>query len=131
MIFNSWETIHPDIAQAVTPLLSHLKRKGRKVLGAGRHRTVFDCGLFVVKIPRNFSGMSANLEEHENSSCPYGAIQFARTRLIRVGTVPILLMQKVAMPATLEGLPAWTDFVDGQQVGYTKGGKLVAYDFGS
>lgn len=103
----------------------------------GRHRVVFlaPSGRSVVKFPRNSYGEEANYREAEMSrqGCtPYGPDgSLARCRLIR--GLMILVMERVA-PVTKEWRQAapdshWCWSVDASQVGHTRHGVLVAYDY--
>lgn len=101
----------------------------------GRNRSAMVFHNYVVKVPKNFSGIIDNgyemcaTDEH-----------FARTRSFVVRTkswtVPILFMERV-FPATdeeiierLGKLPEWVSKIEKHQVGFSKNGKLLAYDFG-
>lgn len=105
-----------------------------KFLGEGRNRIVFRHGSFAIKVPLNWEGAADNRYEAETyrwyrSGGLLG--HYARCRLIP-GTA-ILVMELVDLVSrSIEGcdLPEWCDWVDCGQVGLTKYGKLVAYDYG-
>lgn len=100
-------------------------------LGEGRHRAVFydrEAGE-VIKVPIERSGIDANFYELDLQD-----IILARTELDPSSTeygIPLLRMEYVEpIPCTdHKGLPGWTLSIDCQQVGYTKDGRLVAYDW--
>ena len=111
----------------------------------GRNRCTFIFRTYVVKLPLTDYGISDNDWEGSVSNDPDFTpepgtedwyIQYARTRLAQVGSVPVLLMERVeyATYATImerEGKePDWIASVDCGQVGYNKSGKLVAFDYG-
>ncbi len=101
-------------------------------LGEGRNRLVFLHGNFVVKVPRNDYGCYDNEREADISRSfrhGNGGIHYARCRLIP-GSF-ILVMELVDLVFKNPKENGWWDFVDCQQVGLTRFGKLVAYDFGT
>jgi len=75
---------------------------------------------WVVKLPVNSQGFAANYNEATSPWCP-----IARNKLFG----DVLVMERVE-PISLswKTLPDWCSFVDCCQVGYTRKGKLVAYD---
>jgi hypothetical protein len=85
-------------------------------------------GKDVVKIPCTLAGFGDNDWE---GSCSSGddEIQYARTRLAYHDGVPIVFMEKVTQ-VPIEEQPEWAGLIDCGQVGYTRLGKIVAYDFG-
>lgn len=119
-----------------------LKRKYKKRAKAvfmGRNRIVYDMGKYVVKIPLNEDGIADN--DWEGSTVWEDSPDHitARTRAAWVdckchGVIPILFAERVNFEALAgvgyEALPEWAGSIDCGQVGYTKKGKLVAYDFG-
>jgi hypothetical protein len=94
-------------------------------IGLGRHRAVFRRGHTVVKVPVSIEGWHDNLREADRwraRAHPH----LARCRLAG----PLLVMvwcERYDRPAEL--LPRWTDAIDCQQVGRTRQGRLVAYDY--
>lgn len=107
----------------------------------GRNRCVFLMGSFVIKLPWNDDGFADNDWEGSVSNDPdyhdSEIIQYARTRLAYVEDVPVVYMEHVTyvpydhLAVIYDGNPPdWVDFVDCQQVGYTKNGRLVAFDYG-
>jgi hypothetical protein len=105
----------------------------------GRNRNVFELAHCVVKLPKNPDGYTDNDWEGSvsNSSQTYNSIrhiQYPRKRLIYFKDIPVLFMEKIIpVDWSLEkqsDYPRWTDQVDCAQVGYTKEGRLVAYDYG-
>ena len=99
----------------------------------GRNRITYLFSNHVVKIPVDDNGVADNdwegsLSNGESLNDP-NEVQYARTRLIYVKDIPIVLMQRVK-PAFELNLPDWVNSVDCGQVGYTKAGRLVAFDYG-
>lgn len=107
---------------------------GWKYIGSGRKRAVYllPNGRNVIKIPLSEDGIHDNYMEafrYSNGRKEGMYVQYARCRLLGV----LLIMEYVApideSPYNL-GIN-WVYSVDSGQVGYTKQGKLVAYDFGN
>lgn len=95
----------------------------------GRHRRVFfDREVNeVIKVPFEPSGIDANFQELDVQE-PH----LARTRLDEDSTlygIPLLRMELVEPVVELRGLPSWVRSIDAWQVGHTKDGRLVAYDW--
>jgi hypothetical protein len=105
-------------------------------LGSGRNRAVWRHGSFVVKIPLNEKGEHDNYHEARISkSDTVSGISYARCRLL--GSILVMQYARYQGPASdsdgyipAQNLPAWASYVDCQQVGYNKAGKIVAYDYG-
>lgn len=98
-------------------------------LGSGRHRKVFlsRSGKYVIKVPHNDGGFRANQEEYDlYCNQAKSSIPLAKCRLHKSD---ILLMEFVKSASWRPDLPEWVRSVDCQQVGYTRTGKLVAYDY--
>lgn len=101
-------------------------------LGTGRQRAVFrlneDC---VLKVPISAEGQISNwVEAHTYQSsrnetpCIYAA---CRPSLFE--DLPCLEMEFVEQGCP-DPAPDWTDFIDCRQIGWTRDGRLVAYDYG-
>lgn len=108
-------------------------------LGTGRHRAVWRCKDYVVKMPINQGGIDSNLREaslwERRGQDPY--IHYARCHLIPHSV--ILVMEYAQYLGSLSDdtgyigltkVPEWAYAVDGWQVGYNKRGQIVAYDYG-
>lgn len=103
----------------------------------GNSRIAFfdDNKKFVYKIPRNYDGITNNQREQRLFKLHIrgeGWIPVARCKVFNPNPdigLPILVMEKIEK-SSLKGtkIPDWVFFVDCQQVGYDKNGKLVAYD---
>ncbi len=116
------------------------RRRGepeRAVAGAplfdyGRNRAVYDRGRYVLKVPRNEDGESDNYWEADMSRSfgrrpDINGICYARCRLLKNGW---LVMEKVQpLPSGVQA-PKWADYVDCQQVGLARDGRIVAFDYG-
>jgi hypothetical protein len=106
----------------------------------GRNRRVFVFKGYVVKVPMNEGGMTDNDWEGSVSNGPRPlrewSVVYPKTRLVWHDDVPILFMERVIpvtskrIRARLKKVPRWVGCVDCGQVGFTKDGRLVAYDYG-
>ena len=108
-------------------------RHGLVYVGRGSYRWTYRTrsGRFVVKFPKcREYGEADNVLEAE--ACRGGEPCIARCRLIRVAGYDCLVMEWVE-PIDYTGaplpLPDWVDWIDCQQVGHNRRGRLVAYDF--
>lgn len=98
----------------------------------GRNRIVFDLGNgLVVKLPKNAAGASDNIYESKQ----HGP-QYPRTKIVFCLNVPVLFAQ-IVIPANedqifekLGTIPRWVYSIDRKQVGFTRKGDLVAFDYG-
>lgn len=96
-------------------------------IGWGRHRVVYSDGDWVLKVPTKPSGINANCHEDSCQGPNYAKAKLDTTLTEKFG-IPILRMELVVHRGFSE-IPDWTWGVDGGQVGYTKDGRLVAYDW--
>lgn len=106
----------------------------------GRNRRVFLMRGYVIKVPLNYEGIDDNLHEgkQRRPAGPLGEYEtiYARTRLVHHHDIPVLLMERVthatsaALDAYFGKIPSWVYGIDCCQVGFTKDGRLVAYDYG-
>lgn len=113
-----------------------------KKMTYGRNRAVFFFDKFVVKLPMNWGGVGDNDWEGSVSNGPEetlsdGHVRFARTRLVYINQYPVLFMERIdhvpynkLRKMYKNKVPNWVDYVDCQQVGFNRSGKLVAYDYG-
>lgn len=108
----------------------------------GRNRRVYVMRNHVVKVPMNNDGVADNDWEGSVSNCDQYPqsdyqVQYARTRLIVVDDVPVVLMERVddvTVAQIVDRLgrePQWVGCVDCGQVGFNRRGRLVAYDYGA
>lgn len=101
------------------------------LIGTGRHRLVYAHGRFVVKVPASIAGFYDNTRE-ARISAEYGrrpdinGISYARCHLLCNGW---LVMERVE-PLSYREQPKWACYVDCAQVGRTRDGRVVAYDYG-
>lgn len=104
----------------------------------GRNRNTFVFDSYVVKLPKTLDGIVDNDWEGSisNSAESFNKpeyVQYPRTRLAfsRDG-IPVCIMERVEIPPWpgYDAYPDWVGSVDCGQVGYTKAGRLVAYDYG-
>jgi hypothetical protein len=98
-------------------------------LGLGRNRLVLRHGKYVIKIPRNLNG---EVDNEWEARARLSSIPTARCRLATLGGWRVLVMEYVEEPTdfSYKEYPNWCKYVDCAQVGWTRHGKLVAYDFG-
>jgi hypothetical protein len=108
----------------------------------GRNRTAIVLNdRIVVKLPMCYLGFEDNEWEGSVSNTPesfddQNYEQFPLTRLTYQNKVPVLFMQKVH-PLNQQEIvdhfgsePDWVKSIDSGQVGITRFGRLVAYDYG-
>ena len=108
-----------------------LKRKYGKP-DEGRHRIVFfdyDNDQ-VIKVPISDSGIAANFQELDIQDKHLAITDLDLNLSIKYG-MPILRMElvKPILMEDLKNLPDWIYDIDMVQVGHTKDGRLVAYDW--
>lgn len=123
--------------QALFSLFSRFAHRSKDV-HVGRNRTVFDMGTYVVKIPRALDGFTDNEWEGSvsNGNDDPEEVRYARTRLAYVDEIPVVFMEKVEYASTAQIVsklghePDWVNSVDCGQVGFTRDGRLVAFDYG-
>ncbi len=96
-------------------------------IGIGRHRIVFRDNDYVIKIPFSWSGIHACYEELDTQG-----EMFAKTSMDSLFCesegIPVVRMEYV-IPTGWSEKPDWTWSIDCGQVGLTKDGRLVAYDW--
>lgn len=107
-----------------------------KELGQGRHRVVYALDeKWVIKIPIGADGERANISEYEQYHQGVSRIHphLAWCMIDEFAGVVVSIMERVdPVSMTWEECTAsfaWVDRVDCRQVGYTRRGKLVAYDY--
>lgn len=95
-------------------------------LAEGRHRTIFRDGDWVIKVPTALSGIGACYEELSTQGECFA--KTVREDLGREFGIPVVRMEFVTHRGWSAD-PDWTWSIDCGQVGYTKDGRLVAYDW--
>ena len=95
-------------------------------LGAGRGRVAFKHKNYVVKIPYTMEGIMFNRMEAYSYKKHNADGRFARCRMHGI----MLVMEYIEQIKDHDDLPLWVSYIDCGQVGYTRTGKLVAYDYG-
>lgn len=100
-------------------------------IGEGRGRRVYlsNSELSVVKIPISEAGIFMNWAEDIRWKKSKERNLLARCRLIPNSSILVMERVEVFQGHYLH-LPDWCWGVDCFQVGYTRAGKLVAYDYG-
>jgi len=99
----------------------------------GRNRVVFMGKNVVIKLPRNDTGIDDNISEARHYKLSPEKDRLARSRLLDVDGIPVIIMIKVDIMKTLadqDKKPDWATFFDCAQVGLTKNCKWRAYDYG-
>lgn len=126
-----------------TLLALHLRYAKRAIAAfSGRNRNTFVLNdRLVVKLPRGADGCMDNDWEGSVSNSPESIdqddyVQYPHTKLVFVEDIPVVFMQKI-QPLTSRAIkekfgyePDWVFSVDCGQVGTTRFGRLVAYDYG-
>lgn len=102
-----------------------------KHLGKGRHRITYllPSGLNVLKVPINEAGRHANLCESTLFHFKRAPYPVARCAMLHGTGFLIMEYVEPVYRSQLTVVPAWADLVDCFQVGFTRKGKLVAYDY--
>ena len=97
----------------------------------GRHRIVFidHKNDEVLKVPSQYeSGIAANFQELDIQGKHLAKTKLDEQLSVRFG-IPIIRMELVQEAGGRKNQPSWVNYIDCQQVGYTKDGRLVAYDW--
>lgn len=133
--------VHPELLPRVAALHHRFAARALSVAGGRNRNTFLMPGNYVVKLPKSWEGYGDNDWEgsisnaEENLNSPYH-VQYPKTRLLYVEDIPILFMEKVKpiyekeLIDLFEEIPDWVHCVDCGQVGITKKGRLVAFDYG-
>ena len=95
-------------------------------LGSGRGRVAFRHKNYVVKIPYTTDGERFNRIEAHTYKNYNTKGRLARCRMHGI----MLVMEYIEQIKDHNDLPLWVSYIDCEQVGYTRTGKLVAYDYG-
>lgn len=123
-----------EIKKYSNQIISILKKKFD--FEKGRHRVVFfdRKNNEVIKIPISDSGIAANFQELDYQDDNLAITNLDEKLSIKYH-IPIIRMEYVK-PISMEDLeekegkiPGWVYSIDSAQVGYTKDGRLVAYDW--
>lgn len=122
--------------EAQTAILKRFKTKYGNP-ACGRNRCVFSSKFVVIKVPMNRNGLIDNTHEYDmwKKQAAQGytdarEIRYARSRIIYVLDIPLLVMQKLDIEHNYVATPDWADYVDCAQIGKDKRGIWRAYDFG-
>lgn len=127
MMFGGFDDENLD--KSINALIRRMMEK-YEYLGCGRNRIVFRLKSknYVVKVPVNLAGNSDNCFEAKKQDFGYPV---AKAKRVIIGDFCCAVMEYVEHADRFDNeLPDWTGFVDCGQVGFTKKGELVAYDFG-
>jgi hypothetical protein len=98
-------------------------------IGSGLYRIVYDAGDEVCKIPKSFYTIGMNYSEEYKYQRYQKEGILAKCYIIHKNDFPLLYMEKVILATDFKNLPDWVGGIDCMQVGYTKEGVLVAYDY--
>ncbi len=119
----------PEARTRADAVIARLIAKYGPPLDYGRNRLVFANDRIVLKFPRCCDGEADNDWE----GCVSGPTLARGKRLVIDGFICVMQERVQRIYADVpcpENLPDWTDFIDGQQVGYDRKGVLRAYDYG-
>lgn len=107
-----------------------IAQHGLALVGAGNHRAAYRTrsGRYVVKFPCGYDDAGQFDNEYEARHWRESPL-YPRCRLIAVAGASCLVMEWVEPATCWELLPPWVDSIDCGQVGYTRRGELVAFDF--
>jgi len=99
-------------------------------VGVGRHRTVFRDGDVVYKVPHDETGYGALSNSLEAAPITVeDPDHYALCEIVSIQDFPVLMMEYVEHCGWSEEKD-WTWGIDCGQIGHTKDGRLVAYDWG-
>lgn len=138
--FRIYNNFHPKTTKRLIYLHKKFFLRNPLDFHPSRTRNVFIYQKVVVKLPIDSLGFMANDWEGSISNTPESFnhpyyVQYPRTRLYYWKGIPILWMEKVEIAdwtdKSYSDFPDWVGSVDCGQVGYTRKGRLVAYDYGS
>lgn len=106
--------------------------KTHEFLGEGRSRKVFIIDdLWIIKVPLNEEGIHDQYWVLDCFEKNKAQGIYAQCYLKIENEIPLLIMERVKpFIGDSRSLPKWVQQIDYQQVGYTKDGRLVAYDYG-
>ena len=124
LVFGGNRSIHHHFFDDIFPFSAKIGKLPIQYVGIGRHRvTYLIVGTeIVLKFPLSVDGFFDNTHEAEVKGERYA-------ECCMVGNSTILAMEFVDR-IPYESLPGWAGFIDCGQVGKTKDGRIVAYDFG-
>jgi hypothetical protein len=118
--------------QKINWFIKHYKKFFKEhyvCLGKGRNRIVYRITEnYVVKVPLNWDGIEDNY--HESSLAKKENQQGYFANCVMLGDMLLLMEYVEPTHKSYSELPSWVGCIDCAQVGYTKDGRLVAYDFG-
>ncbi len=121
-----------DFDKKIFKTLSLLRKKFQEKygnpIGVGRQRETFRYKSWVFKVPINRMGMDSNIKEHKYKE-KNNVHEFPITKLFFLKDIPILKMEYVEYLDSKDK-PDWSGCIDCGQVGKTKKGKIVPYDYG-
>lgn len=133
--------INEDVRGLLISICEWLYAKSEDVKFDGRNRVTFIRKSYVIKVPATIDGFADNDWEGSVSNTKESLnnpeeIEYAKSRLVEYKGIPLVFMERVEeayhheITSRLGYYPDWVLSVDCQQVGFTKSGRLVAYDFG-
>ena len=111
-------------------VIDSLKKRGYTYLGSGRNRDTYlsNNKKWVVKVPRNEAGYFNNFSESD-VYCSRGFYYINPARCKLLGSLLVMEYVEPINVFKMKDYPRWADCVDGGQVGLSRSGKIVAYDF--
>ena len=114
----------------MTALMRFMVQSYGEPIGVGRYRTVFRDGDWVYKVPHDKEGWG--MASNDLEARPWSTRDrryYARCELVEIQGCIVLKMEYVEHVGRSERAD-WTWYIDCSQVGRTKDGRLVAYDWG-
>lgn len=142
VVVNKLRNIDNAAVDKVLAWLERFETTNAKVLTFGRHRLVYQLRNCVLKFAHNIEGVQANCDEVKLSrKRKYLHYPVARCKsILTVGDCVIALIMECVDEKSFKkklrdmyyNIPPeldWIKDIDCRQVGYTRSGKVVAYDY--
>lgn len=125
MAFQYRTQMNKVILQRTDPRLTYL--------GSGRHRDVYKYKNCVIKFPTDNYSACINIREYNvflyfTKNKKNLAGDYARCRLLNGDILIMEYLPKIDI--AWKDLPSWCKCIDCCQVGFSRSGKLKAYDYG-
>lgn len=133
MLTNVLFDFDADSYAVAKQVVEKLRDAGYKHVGEGRNRSAFlsPSGKNVVKVPLSTEGFEDNEREarywkkQDAQFETTDKIELARCRLFGV----FLVMEFVDDNVTIDEKPGWANYIDCEQIGKNRKGRIVAYDY--
>jgi len=124
-----WYTddLYPSLIPIVASVRAKLSARLGAFIGKGLSREVYVSERYVYKLPYTDKGINDNY--YEARICKQSISRCAPCRVIHIQDIPILVMERLDLKLSKEEIPEWADWIDCRQVGRSRSGKILAYDF--